>query len=72
MAKRPLYPLVDMALGGTLKQRLTDHRAVGDSFEDIAVELRQVGVLVSSETVRRWCHDLGLETEGDRLGLRDG
>lgn len=60
MAKRPLFPLVDMALGGTLFHELETRRPE-DSFEDIAAWLRTEDVIVSSETVRRWCNDLGIE-----------
>lgn len=66
MPKRPLYPLVNMALSGHLPDELAERRGRGDSFEDITVWLRTVDVVVSSETVRRWCHDLGLEP--DRTG----
>lgn len=63
MGTRTLFPLVDMALGGTLKQRLLDQRAGGLSYEEITHLLREDGITVSSETVRKWCLDLSTPEE---------
>lgn len=61
MPSTPLYPLVDKALRGALRARLVEARKRGDSFDDIAIALRAEEVTVSGETVRKWCHELGIE-----------
>lgn len=61
MPSTPMYPLVDKALRGTLRARLLEARERGDSFDDIAIALREDDVTVSGETVRKWCHELGIE-----------
>jgi hypothetical protein len=62
-----MFPLIDRALGGDLEARLREWRSTTPptSFERIAHELRAEDVVVSSETVRRWCNDLGIEQDGN-------
>lgn len=55
------FPLADKVLGGTLEQRLREGRERGDSHEDLARALHADDIAVSSETVRQWCHTLGIE-----------
>lgn len=66
MTRRAMFPLIDRALGGDLESRLREWRSTTPptSFERIAHELRSEDVAVSSETVRRWCNDLGIERDG--------
>lgn len=62
MAKQPLFPLIDRALGGTLADWLREHREDrGLSYDDIARLLAEQDVTVSGELVRLWCLDLGIE-----------
>lgn len=67
MTRRAMFPLIDRALGGDLESRLREWRSTTPptSFERIAHELRAEDVVVSSETVRRWCNDLGIEQDGN-------
>jgi hypothetical protein len=60
MAQR-IYPLIDRALGGTLEARLRLLREAGESYDEIAHDLRGDNITVSGETVRKWCIDLGIE-----------
>lgn len=61
MATRTL-PLVDRALGGTLEARLRKGRSEGLTHAEIAEDLAaEVQIVVSRETVRKWCHELGIE-----------
>jgi hypothetical protein len=55
------FPLIDRLLGGTLVQRLTDERTAGDSYFTMAARFTLDGFSVSSETVRQWCMELGIE-----------
>ena len=52
--------LVDKALRGRLKALLKKRRAEGASYDRIAVELHDRGIDVSGETIRLWCHKLGV------------
>lgn len=61
MARTSTFPLADKALDGQLETRLRDARAAGESFEEIARKLHNDGIAISGETVRKWCHDLGIE-----------
>lgn len=61
MAQARIFPLADRVLGGKLKKRLRDKRKAGASFDAIARELADEGIEVSGETVRQWCHELGIE-----------
>lgn len=63
MTRRAMFPLVDRALGGDLEARLREWRSTSPptSFEQIGHLLRAEEVVVSSETVRRWCIDLGID-----------
>ena len=63
MGRSSSFPLANKALGGTLKTRLRTARRRGASFEEIARGLHTDGVPLSSETIRRWCHELGIEEE---------
>lgn len=58
-----IYPLANKALDGKLAARLSQGRAEGLSFYDLRDELRDQGIAVSHETVRRWCMELEIETE---------
>lgn len=56
MARRPIRPLVDKALGGKLDTELVTRRDAGNSFDQIARWLAfDHDIHVSSETVRGWC-----------------
>jgi len=48
------YRMADRLLGGQLGARLTELRAEGLSWEDIAKRLHVDGVEVSGETLRAW------------------
>lgn len=62
MARRPLFPLYDRILDGQLAAILTGWRAEGTSYEEMAGRLRdEHQIIVTSETVRRWCSQLGIE-----------
>lgn len=61
VAQRPTFPLYDRLVHGDLKTILTDYRLSGESFVEIAAKLQDEGIDVSSTTVYRWCHDLGIE-----------
>lgn len=55
MARRPIKPLIDKALGGRLDELLADLRSQGLSYETIAARLySEHGIEVSGETVRVW------------------
>lgn len=56
-----IYPLADKALDGSLAERLRGYRDDGLSFYAIRDALRDLGIAVSHETVRRWCAELGIE-----------
>jgi transposase-like protein len=58
---RPTRDLVDLALGGTLDIQLRQWREWGLSFEAIAERLREDGIAVSRETVRRWIRELEVQ-----------
>lgn len=65
MARTATYPLIDRLLGGTLEARLRDQRGQGESFATIARNLLlEDELVVSTDTVRRWCMDLGIEKVG--------
>ena len=66
MTRRAMFPLVDRALGGDLEARLREWRTTSPptSYEQIGHLLRSEDVVVSSETVRRWCIELGIESDG--------
>lgn len=58
MGRQSLFPLFDRILDGTLADRLRDARQQGLSYNEIAIRLRDDGVKVTGETVRRWVLDL--------------
>lgn len=60
MSRQPLFPLYDRILGGTLQSLLTTWRAEGLSYESMRSRLQDMDVRVTTETVRRWCGDLGI------------
>lgn len=69
MARRPLFPLYDRILDGKLAALLTGWRAEGLSHEEITGRLRSDHeIVVTSETVRRWCRDLGIVTMPEAVG----
>jgi hypothetical protein len=55
-----IYRTVALAVGGDVYAWLSERRQRGDSFEDIAVELRGRGIVLTGETVRTWCSRLGV------------
>lgn len=62
MSRPPtLFEWTDERLEGQLAEFLAERVEAGASHEEIAFALRERGVTVSRETVRRWCNDLGLE-----------
>jgi transposase-like protein len=46
--------------GGNLPKLLAQLRANGQSWEDISRELYEIGVEVSTETLRKWSEQLGI------------
>lgn len=68
MAKPSMSYLVDRLLDGKLEQELRSRRAAGAAFDTIARWLAtEHAIDVSSVTVRRWCLDLGIETEPEAV-----
>jgi len=49
-----IFRTANLAVGGDLKGWLAERRERGDSYQDIAFELRRAGIVVSWETVRSW------------------
>lgn len=62
MAPKDTFPLADRALGGTLTKRLRRWHNEGKSLHGISALLRDEGIEVSTETVRRWCIREGIDT----------
>lgn len=63
MAARSTFPIFDQAIGGGLETLLKEWRKPDPpmSFAEIAHTLRaEHEVLVTDETVRRWCVELGI------------
>lgn len=61
MARLSTLPLADLALQGTLAEKLKAGRDAGLSFEDMAFGLRtDHNLVVTAATVRRWCIELGI------------
>ncbi len=56
-----IFPLADRLYDGKLAQHLRRWRSDGESFRAISLRMRDDGVEVSDETVRAWCHRLGIE-----------
>jgi hypothetical protein len=55
-------PLVERIVGGDLAGLLTAWRSEGLTLDQMAVRMRtQHDVAVTRETLRRWCHDLGVD-----------
>lgn len=61
MRRRSVLDQVNSATDGQLKARVQMARAAGDSYEKVAVDLREDGIIVTGETVRQWV--LSFETE---------
>lgn len=59
--RKQLLPFVDRALGGTLKQRLTEMRSEGCSYREMSHRLRDLDIDVSDETVRKWVRELDVD-----------
>lgn len=60
--RQPLLPLVDRLLKGKLAPTLQGWRDEGLSFAAMARRLEDDhDVIVTDETVRRWCDELGVE-----------
>ena len=51
----------DKLLGGRLEANLRDWRGEGKSYDEIARLLAGMGIDVTSESVRRWCREYGIE-----------
>lgn len=56
------FELVDAALFGKLPDRLKLMRNQGLTLDEMALRFQSEGVNVSRETVRRWCHRVGIDT----------
>lgn len=56
-------PVHDKATGGQLIPLLTTARDRGDTYEEIAEQVRGLGVRVATTTVYRWCRSLSTEPE---------
>lgn len=63
MIRSRIYPIADKALDGHLEERLRKRRGEGASCETIARELDVEGITVSGQTIRTWCHELGIEAD---------
>ena len=50
-----IWRTAEFAIGGNLIEWLTDQRDCGASYQFMAGQLAQRGVMVSHETVRSWC-----------------
>lgn len=61
--RSPIYRTSENLVGGDLRTWLKARRDAGTSFDLIAGDLRDVGVIVTSQTVRDWCGKLGIATE---------
>lgn len=54
MGRQSVLDQVDRATGGQIKAKVREARAAGDSYEKVAADLRQDGIVVTGETVRQW------------------
>lgn len=65
MGARTLFPLFDKLLDGNLEDRLRAARRRGASFDEIArsLHVEQPELSVTGETIRQWCHRLGVDEE---------
>jgi hypothetical protein len=62
-------PLVERIVGGDLAGLLAAWRAEGLTLDQMAVRMRtQHDVAVTRETLRRWCHELGVRLDSDKAG----
>lgn len=57
MARTGTFPLYDRIMEGKLSALLTEWRAEGASYQEVAHRLRDHDINVSHETVRRWILD---------------
>lgn len=56
MPQPDLFPLIDRLVQGGLEAFLLRRRGEGDSYQQIAFDLKRLhDVDLSVETVRRWC-----------------
>lgn len=63
MARSTVRELTDRLLDGGLDAWLAEQRDAGHSFTEIAYRLRaDHEIIVTGETVRTWCNDLGVKT----------
>ena len=66
MPTQSLAPLLDRLMDGTLTEWLTNERAAGVTFSDMAVNLReQYDVKLTGETLRGWCIERDIPTSRD-------
>jgi intein-encoded DNA endonuclease-like protein len=54
MARTAAYELADLRLDGKLAKMLADWREDGVSYSEMSYRLRDHGIQVSHETIRRW------------------
>lgn len=59
MRSRGRFAIADLYYEGRLAEMLRDWRAEGLTFRGIAEKLDGDGILVSYETVRTWCREVG-------------
>jgi transposase-like protein len=55
--------MAERAVGGDLPTFLAGQRAEGASYSAIASVLQEHNILLTYETVRRWCQYLGVEVK---------
>lgn len=64
MANTSRLTLVERLVGGDLVATLTAWRADGLSLDDMAVRMAaDHDIDVTRETLRRWCHELGVSLD---------
>ena len=63
MAGTSTLPVHDRATGGQLIPLMVRLREQGATYEQIATEVRTLGVEVAASTVYRWCQTLSTQPE---------
>lgn len=62
-------PLVERLVGGDLAGVLQKWRDDELTLDEMAARMgAEHDIEVSRETIRRWCHELGVRIDGDRAG----
>lgn len=59
MGRQSVLDQLDRATGGQVKAKVLGARGAGDSYEKVAADLREDGIVVTGETVRQWVLSLG-------------